>query len=82
MADIAKMSALELKEYIDRSDGPLREALEEIDRLRDLLVDIVDEVNTSSSSAMLFSDVTPEDSAKLLNLIDDIAHRYYRCGHG
>ena len=76
----SELSAIELQREIDRADSEdsgtmLPEALKEVDRLRGLLIDIVDICNTDPVTFLASS--TTEDYDKVLIKIDDIAHRYF-----
>jgi hypothetical protein len=77
MKKIAEMGALELKNYRESSNGPLHEALVEIERLRDLFTDIVDDLGSSSQSPLVYGEVTMDDCVKMLERIDDAAHKHF-----
>jgi hypothetical protein len=55
----------------------LKDAFTEIERLRDLLTDIIDLVHTSSKSAMVFENVAYSDSVALLENIENVAQGYF-----
>ena len=72
----SELSAIELQREIDRASGTmLLEALKEVDRLRGLLIDIVDICNTDPVTFL--ASPTSEDYDKVLIKIDDIAHKYW-----
>jgi len=79
MTDIpfSELSALELEALANSSDAALSSAISEIERLREIARDIIDLINTSSKSAIIFGNLSDEDHTNLLIEIEDIAGKYY-----
>jgi len=79
MTDIpfSELSALELEALANSSDAALSSAISEIERLRGIARDIIDLINTSSKSAIIFGNLSDEDHTNLLIEIEDIAGKYY-----
>ena len=75
---IPQLSALELQALINASVGDLHTALKEVARLRGVAIDIIDLINTSSKSAIVFGDLSDLDHTKLLMEINNIAGKYYQ----
>ena len=75
--NFSKLSALELQALLDSKALGTFElaAVQEIDRLRDLLVDIVDICNTDSTTYK--ENPTRDEWLNLIEKIDDIAHKYF-----
>ena len=72
---IATWSSIELSEAINRSAGDVLTALKEVDRLRDLLIEIVDICNTDPITWQ--DTITVGDVERVLSKIDDTAHGYF-----
>ncbi len=79
MTDIpfSELSALELEALANSSDAALSSAISEIERLRGIARDIIDLINTSSKSAVIFGNLSDEDHTNFLIEIEDIAGKYY-----
>jgi hypothetical protein len=74
---ISEWSAIELKREIDRAadyvNGPLHQALVEVERLRVICQDIVDLINTDNR--MIVENQLDPDG--IIKDIEELAHKYY-----
>ena len=79
MTDIpfSKLSALELEALAKSSDAAISSAISEIKRLREIARDIIDLINTSPKSAIIFGNLSEEDHTALLIEIEDVAGKYF-----
>jgi len=79
MTDIpfSELSALELEALANSSDAALSSAISEIERLRGIARDIIDLINTSSKSAVIFGNLSDEDHTNFLIEIEDVAGKYF-----
>jgi hypothetical protein len=73
--NISEMSAIDLDNSIKNSSGHLHDALVEVDRLRDVLIDIVDACNTDRVT--WGANIKEEEYRDFIEKISDIAHKYY-----
>jgi hypothetical protein len=76
MTIISSWGAIELAQQIEQAYPELKQALREVNRLRDLLINIVDICNTDRVT--WDAKATVADYDKTLTKIDDIAHGYFK----
>ena len=76
--DLARMSAIEFDEYRKQATtDELRAALAEVDRLKNICMDVIDLINTNSNSPVVYGDLTVEQCEELFRQIDEVAHGYF-----
>jgi hypothetical protein len=78
MTEISNMGAIDLHNAVGRAlfedDDALADALTEVERLRSVLIEIIDMVNTDP---VTYRSSSIDDYDKLLRKIDDEAHKYF-----